>query len=921
MMRIRELVLNRVILGMLAFLVLAGFWEFRWKPQYRPLYQNGVQLYQNQRYTDALEQLDKAYQIAPNSVDVIMMEGWVHLKLHRYDEARMYFGRVLKIDPRIEEAQLGQAFVTLETGKGTLNYSVVAKYLGRRLADPNVAIVAAGALRSEGKNQEAADIYYRLIKDKNYGESAKLALSDILGLEGYDGSFSWEMKPVDKPSTTQVRFRSSNGSMWRFKDSDWHKYYVTGVNLGPGAPGYYPAYPPKNVQTFLGWIRDAESMNSNSLRVYTLLPPAFYRAFKMYKDAGGKVDLYQQIWVGEPPNKDLFDPDFYEKTRAEIRYVVDSIHGHGDVPPKNARGDGLYTFDISEHVSALLFGRELEASTAIQTNIINGGKRSFDGKYFQIADGNPTEVWFAEMMDYLVSYETDNYNWQHPVAIVNWPPTDPLYHPTETPNFDEVKFRIRHGEQLELPKNIDDDNDAVSIDEAKYKVKPALQAGMFASYHVYPYYPDFLLLDRGYLAARDAEGPNPTFGYLKELKAHIPYPLVITEFGMPDSMGISHFHPYGWHHGGHDEQQQADNLRRQAQAIQSAGCSGGIVFSLIDEWYKHNWLTVDFEEPVDRATLWTNELDPEKFYGMEGFRTSKWELFLGGQEMWSKEPTVVQGSAGNSFRNLQAATDEAFVYLKINGVCLTCEKNRALAVALNPLPDRAGVKQLPFGGITMPHGASFILYLLSPEFARLYVSENFNPYQVRPRPNLPNETELSYKPAFFVKLENTGKFEEQVVETNRRRFGRDGTLYPAQRYSRSVLRYAATPADRLESLAEWYYDARERSVVVRIPWGKLMVTDPSSRQVFRGTTNTSRILTTTTGGIDVALFELKQNGKPGDLGAAQVVASYPAAVQGAIQQPGQVSWKSWEKVQLRPYRKKAFDVMSKEFLEQDRAEK
>src|SRR5262249_2939465 len=225
--------------------------------------------------------------------------------------------------------------------------------------------------------------------------------------------------------------------------------------------------------------------------------------------------------------------------------------------------------------------------------------------------------------------------------------------------------RIRHGERLELPKNVDDDNDVVSIDEAKYKVKPALNAGLFASYHVYPYYPDFLILDKDYLQARDSQGLDPVYAYVRDLHNHIPYPLVITEFGVPNSMGISHFHPYGWHHGGHTEQEQAEIVTQLARGIKEAGSAGGLAFALIDEWYKHNWLTVDFQNPEERGAIWINELDPEKRYGVIGFRTSKWKLFSD-PLAWATEPLLYSGSAGN-MRGVQVASDEGFLYLRISG--------------------------------------------------------------------------------------------------------------------------------------------------------------------------------------------------------------------------------------------------------------
>ena len=63
-------------------------------------------------------------------------------------------------------------------------------------------------------------------------------------------------------------------------------------------------------------------------------------------------------------------------------------------------------------------------------------------------------------------------------------------------------------------------------------------AGWFASYHAYPYYPDFMLYDPGYDRARSREGRSNYFGYLKELKRHhAGMPLVISEYGVPSSRG------------------------------------------------------------------------------------------------------------------------------------------------------------------------------------------------------------------------------------------------------------------------------------------------------------------------------------------------------------------------------------------------
>lgn len=922
---------NRVILGMIIFFVGMAVWQFKLKPQYRPFYESGVAHYQNGEYRDALEELNRAYAIAPNAVDVIVMLGWTNLKLNRFDEARFYFDRALRIDPRTEEAQMGASFVALETGRGTVDFNLISQLMGNRGRDPNVQILAAGALVQEGRNFEAAAIYKELADDKDYGKAARLALQELLGIEGFNDPVPTVLPPLRKPEQTQVRFRAHGDSLWQLEGSEWKKFYVAGVNLGPGAPGFYPAKPPNDGLMYKKWLDDASRANANVVRVYTLLPPAFYRAYKHYLNGGGKMTLMQQIWIGDPPNKDFYEPEFVEQTKAEIRYVVDAIHGRGDVPPKHARGSGIYENNVAHAVSAILLGREVEASFAQQTNIINAGKTSYNGKYVSVQRANATEVWFAEMLDYLVNYETETYGWQHPVAIVNWPPLDPVFHPTEATNLEEVKYRIRKGEQLALPKGPEDDNDAVAIDEAKYAPTPALYAGFFASYHVYPYYPDFLLLDPKYLQARDSQGVNPVYGYLKELKAHIPHPLVITEYGMPDSMGISHFHPYGWHHGGHNEKQQAEILVRLARTIQESGCAGGIVFALIDEWYKHNWLTVDFENPVDRASLWLNELDPEKRYGIIGFRPTQWKLYTGDEAAWAAVPKLYTdtrtprsfndgGDAARTIRSVQAAADEAFLYLRINLAGKPDLAKAAYAVAINTLPGSAGVKRMPFGDVEVESGANFLLYLGEPSASRLLIADSYNPYQILPKPGVPNETELSYRRAFTPALTRTGAFMDLVVETNRRRYGRDGTAYPGTRYSRSVLRYGSglpTEPD-YDSLGEWYASADKRAIFARLPWGKLLVTDPSSRTVFFGVDNSLAIRIANSGGVQLSVFALKPAGGADNLSAMQVAMTLPAATGGRIAGPQMLTWNPWEKVQPELYYKQSYYAIQKEFLEERR---
>jgi len=67
------------------------------------------------------------------------------------------------------------------------------------------------------------------------------------------------------------------------------------------------------------------------------------------------------------------------------------------------------------------------------------------------------------------------------------------------------------------------------------------------------------------------------------------------------------------------------------------------------------------------------------------------------------------------------------------------------------------------------------------------------------------------------------------VVTNRARFGRDGTFFPARGSDRGLLSFGT---EARSSLADWYVDETAGLLELRLPWDLLNVTDPSSRTLL-----------------------------------------------------------------------------------------
>jgi hypothetical protein len=128
-------------------------------------------------------------------------------------------------------------------------------------------------------------------------------------------------------------------------------------------------------------------------------------------------------------------------------------------------------------------------------------------------------------------------------------------------------------------------------------------------------------------------------------------------------------------------------------------------------------------------------------------------------------------------------------------------------------------------------GCEFALVLNDTTDAQLVVAPWYNPF-LGPRQGMgPTGLDLFYNEAATVdQARRDGAFDSLFVTTNRWRIARGGRTYPARGVNRGRLRYGRAQES---SLVDWYVDRTGGGLVeVRIAWGLLNVTDPSSRHVM-----------------------------------------------------------------------------------------
>ena len=845
-------------------------------PQPTP-YEKAVALYRQDRFQDAALLLTEALKTPrDDAAGYHAMLGWCRYRLGAMTDALDSFRSALKLEPGNADALEGSARAALRLGR----------------------------------HEEALDAVTALIRlhpEVEIGDVAGLVLERSGGLP--DRRLS-KGRPASSPAKDIALVSRARGSYFEVRESPtaaWRPLFIKGVNLGAALPGKYPSEFPRDKGLYRQWLDQMSEMGANTVRLYTLLPPEFYQALREHNTAAGatgRLWLVQGVWTELPEDDDYAAVAFRRQFREEMERVIDAVHGNIAVTHRRGHAFGLFDTDVSDATLGYILGREWEPYSVAAYDESHPHPASFRGARFTLEAGTPTEAWFAAVMDHAVDYETTSYGAQHPVAFTNWPTLDPIHHPTEATKKEEIALL----QKLKLPQEpgtlLEYDNDGVGIDANRIEPTAATPAGTFAAYHAYPYYPDFMNVDPGYLRARDSKGPSSYAGYLRDLKAHHhDMPLLIAEVGVPTSRGIAHFQPQGWNHGGHTEAEQGEIDARLMEDIHETGCAGGILFAWIDEWFKKNWLVIAFEVPWENNKNWLNILDPEQNYGLMAMKPGKdgWRVVIDGKGDDWRGVKPLAGAGVGPLRGLRVTHDEAYIYMRLDVDRVDWERARYV-IGIDTYGAREGDHRMPMGlGLTTPTGMEFVVELTGPDTSRVMC-------------DMPYDLHVNRFNRPWKSSENSdGVYTEMLAETNRRRIGRDGTVFPAVTYSRSPLRYGTMdPASpRFDDLVEWRAGDDGTFVELRLGWNLLNVTDPSTRQVLNdpvpphGGAGHS-----TTDGFRFYVAAFEPSGETGQT-AGKVVATLPGVDAGGrfSSQAPLYAWQPWEEPTYHAYLKKSYFIL------------
>lgn len=629
--------------------------------------------------------------------------------------------------------------------------------------------------------------------------------------------------PLFQSSDISVNAKTEGKTILLKQNGKFENFEIKGVDLGSGYPGEWSTDFSIDKSTYLRWFKLMQEMGVNTVRIYTIQSQPFYEAFYEYnKGNDNPLYLLHGVWVNDHvmnSYKDAYHEDFYDTFLKDCKTMVDIIHGNRklNLGKVASAGHGSYLKDISPWVIGYILGVEWEDLVVAYTDDKykdNEEILNYTGKYFYTSDSaSAFEAMLTRVADKVTEYETKRYAEQRLIAFANWPTTDPFDYPT----IDTAVVKK-----------------CASVNVENILSTENFLSGQFASYHVYPYFPDYLtyISDWSVYGVNeqdftDDNGKLNTYSaYLSMLVNHHSIPVVISEFGIPTSRAMAHIDVNtGRNQGAMTESEQGQALVECYNDIKSAGCAGSCIFSWQDECFKRTWNTLHSVD-LKRNPYWSDYQTNEQFFGIMTFDPGEEEsvCYVDGDVSEWNDSDIVSLTDNMS---LSIKYDEKFIYFLVYKKSLDFE-NDTIYLPIDTT-QKTGSNYCENYDLKFDRGADFLVVLNGTNNSRVLVQERYEAlrstysfevykYNTYETGNIPEKNSSLFKNIDLIlhkKEITTARSDENLAltfETGKLKYGN-----------------ANPDCENYNSLSD--FCANGDFIEIRLPWQMLNFGDPSEMMI------------------------------------------------------------------------------------------
>ena len=650
----------------------------------------------------------------------------------------------------------------------------------------------------------------------------------------------------DTPVTTFMK--TDEDTIYMERDGVYEPFEIRGVNMGVGIPGKWATDYAIDKETYLRWFQWIQELGANTIRVYTILHDDFYNAFYEYNSAREEAGLeplwlIHGVWVNDyvqNSHRDAYDDDFLQALLDDSKTLVDILHGNRSLSLGRGLGSGSYRKDVSRWVIGYILGVEWEDVTVAYTDNKYPERNSYSGTYmYTTEDATPFEAMLAQAGDSIIEYETQRYRQQRLVAFSNWPTTDPFTYPNA------IRYFFLK---------------CAAVNVEHIKTTDAFLSGSFASYHVYPYYPDYLNYVLNPVEFEDEEPlwqkvidgfehteddvliedvltgnqntdfydesgqPNTYYAYIKMLNNYHTIPVVISEYGVSTGRGMAQRDINTGRNQGHmTEQEQGQAIIDCYEDIMAAGSAGSCVFTWQDEWFKRTWNTMANVD-LDNTPYWSDYQTNEQYFGLLAFDPGVEESISyvdGDTSEWTEDDVILSTEEGS----LSMKYDEKFLYFYAQWENFDPEHD-VLYIPIDTTP-KSGSTYCRNYDISFERACDFVICIDGTDNSRVMVQER---YEVLRAMFLRETADMD---AFVDPPElDSPRFKiiSLMLQTATPLLTGNWSA-SAETYETGALRHGnANPdSEDFDSLADFMFT--EDGVEIRIPWQLLNFANPSEMMI------------------------------------------------------------------------------------------
>ena len=500
--------------------------------------------------------------------------------------------------------------------------------------------------------------------------------------------------PVEAP------FRASGKNLEQLaQDGAYEPLQIRAVDLSASMPGHPFSDGAPEREDYLRWMEQIAQMGANTVQAGQIMDVDFYDALYTYNtDHEKPLYLMQVLPVSDAANLgggDAYGKDFSPKLIRDGKVAVDVVHGRRNASAGSG-SVGYYRSDVSPWTLGYIVGYEWNADTVAYTDNRTARPQSYTGRcIYSGQDASRFEVMLCQVMDEIVSYETDKYKQQRLISFANAMENDPF-------EYDDAYAR-------QLPKYSRLDPEHVA--QRDY-------AGFFASYRLHAFCSDPIgcfsakqtELIKDVIAQVDRSGEYG--GYMQLLSGYHTMPVYIVGYGFSTARvpAADDAQPL-------TEYEQGQALVRVWREAVDDGFAGVCMSSWQDAWERRTWNTA-FATVLTRAPWWHDLQTDGQNYGLMAFVPGESESVctldgLSGE--WEEADQVLTADD----LTLSMRYDAEGVYLLLAGDDLA---GRTVYVPLD-MTGRSGSTECADPAVSFERAAEFLLCLEGPANSRLLVQE------------------------------------------------------------------------------------------------------------------------------------------------------------------------------------------------------